>query len=118
MKNIIRSAKHLNFIRKQPCIITGQKTQACHIRILTDGGTSIKPSDYFCIGLHKDLHRQQHYLGEISFYQKWSINPFKIAKNLVIMSDCKKVNNSMIIHLLDERAKTYGRIYQNIKGNT
>ena len=118
MKNIIRSAKHLNFIRKQPCIITGEKGEACHIRILSDGGTSIKPSDFYCISLHTDLHRQQHYLGEISFYQKWSINPFTIAKNLVTMSDCKKVNTKSIIHLLDERAKTYGRIYQNIESDT
>jgi hypothetical protein len=34
------------------------------------------------------------------------------------MSDCKKVNTKTIIHLLDERAKTYGRIYQNIEGDT
>lgn len=113
MKNIIRSAKHLNFIRKQPCIITGEKGEACHIRILSDGGTSIKPSDFYCISLHTDLHRQQHYLGEISFYQKWSINPFTLAKELVIMSPCKKVNKPEIIQLLLERAKTYGRVYQD-----
>tara|TARA_R100001163_G_scaffold11784_1_gene10826 strand:- start:27794 stop:28186 length:393 start_codon:yes stop_codon:yes gene_type:complete len=108
MKKVIRAAKHLQFIRSQPCIITGQKAQACHIRILTDGGTGIKPSDFFCIGLHQDLHRQQHILGEQSFYKKWEINPFTIAKDLVIMSDCKKVNTPEIIRLLEERAMIYG----------
>lgn len=118
MKNIVRSANHLNFIRSQPCIVTGQKSVACHIRILSDGGTSIKPSDYFCINLCNDLHRQQHILGEITFYQKWSLNPFKIAKDLVLMTHCKKVKNDIIIHLLEERAKTYGRLYQDIEGDT
>tara|TARA_Y100000401_G_scaffold112259_1_gene111480 strand:- start:14 stop:388 length:375 start_codon:yes stop_codon:yes gene_type:complete len=118
MKNIIRSPKHLNFIRKQPCIITGQKAQACHIRILTDGGTSLKPSDFFAYSLCPELHKQQHILGEITFYHKWQINPFKVAKDLVKMSDCKKVNNLQIIAILQERAKTYGRIYQDFKGDT
>jgi hypothetical protein len=50
-------------------------------------------------------------LGEVSFYQKFNINPFTLAKELVIMSPCKKVNKPEIIQLLLERAKTYGRLY-------
>ena len=114
MKNIIRSAKHLNFVRKQPCFISGQKSQACHIRLLTDGGTGLKPSDFYVLNFSYMYHKMQSDIGEARFYKKFNINPFILAKDLVVMSDCKKVNDRLILHLLNERAKTYGRIYQNI----
>jgi len=89
MKNIIRSVKHLNFIRSLPCYISEQEpSQACHIRILSDGGTGLKPSDYLTL-------------------------PFTLAKELVIISPCKKVNNEVVIKQLEERAKTYARIYKD-----
>jgi len=113
MKNIIRSAKHLNFIRKQPCFISGQKSQACHIRLLTDGGTGLKPSDFYVLNFSYMYHKMQSDIGEARFYKKFNINPFILAKDLVIMSDCKKVNDRLILHLLDERAKTYARVYQD-----
>ena len=52
-------------------------------------------------------------LGEQTFYAKFNINPFTLAKDLVIMSPCKKVNNEAVINQLKERAKTYARIYQD-----
>ena len=113
MKNIIRSAKHLNFIRKQPCFISGQKSQACHIRLLTDGGTGLKPSDFYVLNFIYQYHKMQTDLGEQTFYKKFNINPFTLAKELVIISPCKKVNNREVLHLLDIRAKTYARIYQD-----
>lgn len=52
-------------------------------------------------------------LGEQSFYAKFNINPFTLAKDLVIMSPCKKVNNKAVINQLEERAKTYAGVYQD-----
>ena len=52
-------------------------------------------------------------IGEQTFYNKFDINPFTLAKELVIMSPCKKVNNDAVIKQLEERAKTYARIYQD-----
>ena len=45
--------------------------------------------------------------------KEFNINPFTLAKDLVIMSPCKKVNNEAVINQLEERAKTYARIYQD-----
>ena len=119
MKKIIRSAKHLNFIRSLPCSISEQTpSQACHIRVLADGGVGMKPSDFLTLNFTYQYHKMQTDLGEVSFYQKFNINPFTLAKELVIMSPCKKVNKPEIIQLLLERAKTYGRLYQNIESHT
>jgi len=112
MKNIIRSVKHLNFIRSLPCYISEQEpSQACHIRILSDGGTGLKPSDYYTLPFIHQYHKMQTDIGEQSFYALFNINPFTYAKDLVIMSPCNKVNNEVVIKQLEERAKTYGRIY-------
>jgi len=114
MKKIIRSTKHLNFIRSLPCYISEQTpSQACHIRILSDGGTGLKPSDCFVLPFIYQYHKMQTDLGEQSFYKKFNINPFTLAKELVIISPCRKVNNPEVLHLLDIRAKTYARIYQD-----
>ena len=119
MKKIIRSTKHLNFIRSLPCCISEQTpSQACHIRVLADGGVGMKPSDYLALNFTYQYHKMQTDLGEVSFYQKFNINPFTLAKELVIMSPCKKVNKPEIIQLLLERAKAYGRLYQNIESHT
>ena len=52
-------------------------------------------------------------IGEQTFYNKFDINPFTLAKELVIISPCKKVNNDAVIKQLEERAKTYARIYKD-----
>ena len=52
-------------------------------------------------------------IGEQSFYALFNINPFTYAKDLVIMSPCNKVNNEVVIKQLEERAKTYARIYKD-----
>ena len=114
MKNIIKSTKHLNFIRSLPCYISEQTpSQACHIRILSDGGTGLKPSDYYTLPFIHQYHKMQTDIGEQTFYNKFNINPFTLAKELVIISPCKKVNNDAVIKQLEERAKTYARIYKD-----
>jgi hypothetical protein len=114
MKNIIRSVKHLNYIRSLPCYISNKEpSQACHIRILSDGGTGLKPSDYLTLPFTYQYHKMQTDIGEQTFYAKFNINPFTLAKELVIMSPCKKVNNEAVIKQLEERANTYAGLYKN-----
>lgn len=69
-KSIIRSAKHLAFIRTLPCIRTGRLgVDAAHIRKGTDGGIGIKPSDCWVVPLCSEQHRRQHQIGELSFFK-------------------------------------------------
>ena len=64
-----RSEKHLKFVRSLPCIVcAGMPCDAAHIRVFTDGGTSLKPSDHYTVPLCRKHHRMQHHIGELSFW--------------------------------------------------
>ncbi len=107
-----RSIKHINFIRQQPCCISGQEdVQACHIRVLSDAGISLKPSD-FVIPMSYEYHRMQHDIGEIRFYQKFGINPYDLSLYYAKISPCKKITMKHLDYL-EERKKIYARLYQN-----
>ena len=113
MDKIIRSSKHLNYVRSLPCLISQQgQSQACHIRILTDGGTSIKPSDFYVLPFIYKYHRMQTEMGELSFYKFFNINPFKSALELTKSSPCSKVRKHKL--LLEERMWTFGRLHKDI----
>ena len=129
-----RSIKHLNFIRKQPCIISDQlDSQACHIRILSDAGVGLKPSD-FAIPMTYYYHRMSHGIDLLSnkkFYSKWTrkihswinierkkvfkkfnINPYDFAIFYAKNSPCKKITREHLEYL-NERKSIYERLYKN-----
>tara|TARA_R100001463_G_scaffold54461_1_gene105516 strand:- start:837 stop:1166 length:330 start_codon:yes stop_codon:yes gene_type:complete len=107
-----RSKKHLEFIRKQPCIISEQMgSQACHIRVLSDAGIGLKPSD-FAIPMTYHFHRMSHDIGEIRFFQKFSINPYEIALYYAKLSLCKKITQEHLEYL-KERKSIYERLHQS-----
>ena len=110
---MIRSVKHLNFVRSLSCYISDQTpSQACHIRILTDGGTGIKPSDFYVLPFTYHFHKMQSDIGELNFYKKFNINPFQVAKSIIMLSNCKQINNTNIIDIIEERSKLYERLHQ------
>ena len=60
-----RDNEYLAYLRKQSCLICGayNNNDAHHIRIYNEGGTAIKPPDYFCCSLCRDCHRMAHIKG-------------------------------------------------------
>lgn len=73
-----RNADYLKWLRKQPCAASGQKAEcAHHIRIGTNGGSSLKPSDYFCIPLTNEHHTTGlfalHVIGEDTFLKEFKL---------------------------------------------
>lgn len=74
-----RNAKYLSWLRKRPCIVSGEKAQcAHHIRLGTNGGCSLKPSDYFCVPLLHKYHTTGpdalHLIGEETFLRLFNLN--------------------------------------------
>ena len=64
-----RSEKHLKFVRSLPCMVCAcMPSQAAHIRMFTDGGTSLKPSDHYTVPLCHKCHQEQHRIGELAFW--------------------------------------------------
>jgi len=71
-----RSKPYLDFIRNQPCIVSGSDygVVAHHVRILGNGGTGLKPSDFLTVPLTHENHMLLHSGGERSFYKKHNID--------------------------------------------
>lgn len=62
---IIRDRKYLDWLRDQPCIVTGKRdVEPAHLRLLGSGGIGTKPSDALAVSLHWELHRLQSTMGE------------------------------------------------------
>jgi hypothetical protein len=78
-----RNAKYLSWLRKQNCVISGTKAQcAHHIRLGTNGGSSLKPSDYFCIPLLNEHHttgpQALHMIGEDTFLTEYKLDKVQL----------------------------------------
>lgn len=74
-----RNTSYLSWLRKQKCVASGQKAQcAHHIRLGTNGGSSLKPSDYFCIPLLNEYHTTGlfaiHIVGEDTFLKQFKLD--------------------------------------------
>jgi hypothetical protein len=83
--NRIRDRAWLDEVRDQPCIITG--TTPCdpaHIRYGLSGGMGLKPDDNRVLPLAHELHRQQHDIGEISFWTKQAKEDAGLIMRLLI----------------------------------
>lgn len=71
-------------------MISGEKAEcAHHIRLGTNGGSSLKPSDYFCIPLLNEYHATGlfalHIIGEGTFFEL-----FKLDKNQLFIKYLKQ----------------------------
>ena len=74
-----RNLTYLNWLREQKCVVSGKPAQcAHHVRLGTNGGAGIKPSDYFCLPLRNEYHTTGpfalHLMGEESFFSQFKIN--------------------------------------------
>lgn len=84
-----RSDEYRAWVRGRPCLIEGKNGHVCvptraaaHVRTGTDGCTSEKPSDFWCVslcddymGVHgKGAHNEQHRLGEKAFEKKYGVD--------------------------------------------
>ena len=95
----LRSLQHLRFVRSHECAIRGMcrlgkniisaedhvchgPIQAAHIRMGTDGGMGVKPSDNFTIPLCVEAHVEQGQIGEGAFEKRYGIDTHKIAADL------------------------------------
>lgn len=78
--------KHREFVQSLPCIACGKPapSECAHIRSGTDGGTSLKPSDRFCLPLCGPFgcHAWQHQIGEAEFFGRLGIDALDFAARL------------------------------------
>ncbi len=78
---------HQKWIRTLTCLGCGASPQkatieCAHVRNGTDGGTGLKPSDRFTVPLCSDCHREQHNVGEVTFWGDRHIDAVATASTL------------------------------------
>jgi hypothetical protein len=83
-----RRAQHLAFVRQLSCVACGKAapSEAAHVRLGTDAGVGIKPSDRYSVSLCTSCHELQHHYGELRFWSVLSIDPLSVALRLWTVS--------------------------------
>lgn len=83
-----RSPGHRKWVRGHACCACGSTVaiECAHIRVGTDGGTGIKPSDRWCISLCKECHSDQHRIGEQTFERRAGISLVSLAEEFFAKS--------------------------------
>lgn len=74
--------QHRAWVKLHACSACGsfEGIECAHVRTGTDGGTSLKPSDKWCLSLCRDCHARQHQIGEASFEREHSIDMKMLAQ--------------------------------------
>lgn len=82
---MIRDKHHLEFIRDLPCCKCLKcPSDPAHIRIGTDGGTGLKPSDCWVVPLCRECHSKQHMNGERTFWGPYLDRAKDLAADLYL----------------------------------
>lgn len=97
-----RNNGYMAWLRTKNCVVTGSKAQcAHHIRLGTNGGSSLKPSDYFCIPLENEYHTHGplavHKIGEDTFLKKFKLNKEELF--IGYLSEYLKESYQIVIEL-------------------
>lgn len=67
---------YLDYLRDQPCIVTGKRdVEPAHLRLLGSGGVGLKPNDSRALSLYWELHRRQSTEGELPVWL-WCVNEY------------------------------------------
>lgn len=89
---------HRAWVRRHHCSVPGcQLTpiEAAHVRVGTDGGTALKPSDRWVISLCHHHHAEQHQIGEMAFAKKYALDLLAIAAEFAKRSPHVKSRETM-----------------------
>ena len=79
-----KNKKYIDFIKEQPCCVTGGEAVPHHVRTLGECGTGLKPPDYFAIPIDPIMHIEElHRHGEELFYSNQFIDPAKVIIGLL-----------------------------------
>src|SRR5207248_251301 len=85
---------HRAFVRRHGCVVKGcdgLPMQCAHVRLGTDGGMAVKPSDCWTVQLCETHHREQHGDGELTFWDRHKIDAKAACLEFPRKSTCERV---------------------------
>lgn len=79
---------HRAWVRGHMCAVTTSynptpcdgDTECAHVRMGTDGGVGVKPSDWWTVSLCRVHHAEQHQIGEGAFEKRYGLNLKALAE--------------------------------------
>ena len=77
---------HRAWVRRHRCSVPGceaRTIECAHVRIGTDGGQGLKPSDCWTISLCREHHSEQHHIGELAFEARYKLELKALAETFV-----------------------------------
>lgn len=94
--NLRLRRSHREFVARLPCLRCGhvstpdEPNECAHVRMGTDGGAGLKPSDRYTVPLCAKCHRTasdaQHRIGEPAFWGRLGVDPTDAALRLWTVS--------------------------------
>ena len=102
-----RNTKYLAWLRNQRCLVSNKPAEvAHHIRLGTNGGKALTPSDYFCIPLTEEFHTHGqgavHRIGEETFLGVHKISLSKVITKFLGLYVEEILNENFINQDLDD----------------
>jgi hypothetical protein len=124
-----RNLKYLAWLRKQACVVSGKIAEcAHHIRLGTNGGSSLKPSDYFCIPLLNEFHTTGisaiHSIGEDTFIKRFKLDRDELfvfflkrylIEELEVYVQLEKVSDQVLIAYMIQQIEDNGPTFKRSK---
>ncbi|RZK00355.1 MAG: DUF968 domain-containing protein [Novosphingobium sp.] len=83
------SPAHRAWVRRHHCCVSGCERlpiECAHVRVGTDGGVALKPSDHWTVSLCTVHHAEQHRIGEPAFERRHGIDLRAIASEFASRS--------------------------------
>lgn len=112
---------HQQFVGRRMCLGCGrvptddEPNECAHVRMGTDGGMGIKPSDRYTVPLCKWCHRlgpkSQHQIGEPAFWGRLGIDPTDPALRLWTVSGDEDKGDAVVF-----KARQRIELYQTTHG--
>lgn len=111
-----KDEKHLAFIRKLPCVICGQPSEAAHVRYTTNwyekiygkrhSGKQEKPDDRWAVPLCPSCHRlgkeAQHNMSEFIWWCRKHKHPLRLANRLYEISGDQEAGERIVREVRNE----------------
>ena len=115
-----RDPAYLEWLHHLPCIVSTQSHSviAHHITIGRNR-MGVKEDDSLCVPLASQLHDQHpgalHVVGERSFWNRWGINPFDVARDLYAAFQAGAMPASCTVFLHGYRHLGTARLQSGLK---
>lgn len=94
-----RFPKHAKWVRSHQCCVRNEscfgEIHAHHVRVGGDGGTGLRPNDWYLVSLCAHHHDGYHHMGHETFEREYRIDLQRLAREFAEKSPDIVMRNAM-----------------------